>query len=272
MLETPFFFASGQHQLFGVFHDPGAAPTARLPFVFCHPFGEEKLWAHRVFVTFARALAQRGHPVLRFDYAGNGDSGGDFRDSTVVTALADIGCAVDVLKERCGAPTVGLLGLRLGATLANHLAGRRSDVSALILWAPVVQGERYMQELLRINLTTQMAVFKQIRADRAQLVQSLRDGQPVNVDGYEVMWPMYEQVAALTLEGACGPAAGRRLIVQVERAAGAPPSRELEALAAGASGTTLEIVQEEPFWKEILRFYETAPELFARTQAWLERP
>ena len=45
-------------------------------FVFCHPLTEEKLWTHRVFVTFARELAAAGHTVLRFDYRGNGDSDG----------------------------------------------------------------------------------------------------------------------------------------------------------------------------------------------------
>ena len=44
--------------------------------VFCHPFGEEKLWTHRVFVTFARRLAAAGHAVLRFDHRANGEQMG----------------------------------------------------------------------------------------------------------------------------------------------------------------------------------------------------
>ena len=55
MTETPFYFANGSHSLFGVLHEPEAAPV-NAGFVFCHPFGEEKLWSHRVYVTFARAL------------------------------------------------------------------------------------------------------------------------------------------------------------------------------------------------------------------------
>src|SRR5262245_18163177 len=79
--ETPFYFGRESSPLFGVFHAP--ARTTCLPaFVFCHPFAEEKLWTHRVFVSFARRLAAEGYPVLRFDYMGNGDSAGDFRDSS----------------------------------------------------------------------------------------------------------------------------------------------------------------------------------------------
>ena len=55
--ETPFFFPSGKHSLFGILHQPAAA-TCLPAFVFCHPFGEEKLWTHRVFVSFARRLAR----------------------------------------------------------------------------------------------------------------------------------------------------------------------------------------------------------------------
>src|SRR5687768_18149474 len=92
MNETPLFFNRGPWQLFGVYHAPHNGSTAT-PFVFCHPFGEEKLWAHRVYVGFARELARRGHPVLRFDYAGNGDSSGTFDESSIETALADIDAA-----------------------------------------------------------------------------------------------------------------------------------------------------------------------------------
>lgn len=160
MIETPFFFPGPAASLFGVFHESSSDQPARQPFVFCHPFGEEKLWAHRVFVTFARQLAAAGHPVLRFDYMANGDSDGEFPDFSVRTALADIGCAIDLVRARTSASRVGVLGLRLGATFAARTAAERTDVSTLVLWAPIVDGSRYMQELLRVNLTTQMAVIR----------------------------------------------------------------------------------------------------------------
>ena len=69
MKETPTFIPHLEDRLFGMLHEPEGR-TSRTPFVFCHPFAEEKLWTQRVYVSFARRLAREGHPVLRFDYRG----------------------------------------------------------------------------------------------------------------------------------------------------------------------------------------------------------
>jgi exosortase A-associated hydrolase 2 len=268
MQETPFFFDRGPWQLFGVYHEPRGA-RSKLPFVFCHPFGEEKLWAHRVFVSFARELARRGHAVLRFDYGGNGDSGGTFADSSVDSAVADIDAAIVALKARVGCARVGLLGLRLGASLAFRVAARRDDVESLVLWAPVVDGSRYIQELLRINLATQMTVYGEVREDREDLVRRLETGDTVNVDGYEMSRDMSRQLSALSL-GADGNRPGApMLLVQIERAPHAKAARDLEALRSHVAAADLQIVQEEPFWKEIQWFYDRAPNLFRNTLSWL---
>jgi exosortase A-associated hydrolase 2 len=271
MKETPFYFGGGPPSLFGVLHEPAAAPTS--VFVFCHPFGEEKLWAHRVFVWFARALSSEGHAVLRFDYAGNGDSEGDFSQSSLTTACADVSRAITEARRRTGATQVNLLGLRLGATVASLVAEEESaGVDRLVLWAPVVDGARYMQELLRINLTTQMSVYGEVRRDRTALVESFERGNTVNVDGYEVSFPLYSQVSAISL--AAGPKrhAGPCLIVHVDRNAGSE-SAELRALAATYLRATVAVAQEDPFWKEIARSYQRpASNLFKATLDWLALP
>lgn len=273
MREEPFFFPDQTGRLFGVHHHGLAGPAGgpRLPFVFCHPFGEEKLWTHRVFVTFARALARRGHPVLRFDYRGNGDSSGDFAASSITTALDDLAIAIDTVKAAAGAPAVGLLGLRLGASLAAVAAESRADVSRLVLWAPIVDGARYAQDLLRINITTQLAVYREVRQDRAALVEAMKQGQTANIDGYEVGFAMYDELSRLSLKGGPATFAHPTLVAQLDRAPQAPAQAELSALAARYAAGTHVQVQEEPFWKEIERFYDTAPNLFAATLEWMDR-
>ena len=270
MHEAPFFFPDGTGHLFGVHHE-ASGPDPQLPFVFCHPFGEEKLWTHRVFVTFARALAGRGHPVLRFDYRGNGDSRGTFAESSIATALHDLDVAIETVKVRTGASEVGLVGLRLGATLAATAADARPDVSRLVLWSPIVDGARYAQDLLRINVTTQLAVYREVRQDRVALVEAMRQGQTANVDGYEVGIAMYEGLTKLSLKGDPAAFAGPTMIVQLDRTTQAAAQPELTALAARYRAATLVQAQEEPFWKEIDRFYDTAPNLFAVTLDWMSR-
>ena len=269
MTETPFYFPRGDLSLFGVLHE-AAETGAKMPLVFSHPFAEEKLWTHRVFVSFARELARRGHTVLRFDQTGNGDSEGQFSEFCVDTALGDLECAIDRVKHLTGSREVGLLGLRFGATLAALVVEQRDDVRALVLWAPVVDGERYAQDLLRVNLATQMAVYKEIRQDRAALVQSMREGRTVNVDGYALAYNHYEQLTAIALAKTPKRFGSPALIVHIDRVAGARRPAELQELVGHYADGTLLTVQEEPFWKEIPRFYETAPNLFATTLSWLE--
>ena len=270
MGETPFYFPNGGYSLFGVLHEP-AADSDHPAFVFCHPFGEEKLWAHRVFVGFARALAARGYPVLRFDSMGSGDSHGRFQDASLTTALADVRAAIEEVRRRTRRHRVSLLGLRFGATLASLVAEEVSDLDRLVLWAPIIDGARYMQDLLRINLTTQMAVYREIRRDREALVAAMRSGETVNVDGYEMGLAMFDSVSALKLAANPKRCIAPCLITQLDRQL-ARPAPELVQLASGYANVTFNLVQEEPFWREIARFYDRAPLLDAETLRWLEGP
>lgn len=267
MSERPFFFGNGDYQLFGVLHAPDHGPVSKQAFVFCHPLAEEKLWTHRVFVSFARRLAARGHAVLRFDYMGNGDSDGDFAQSSLATMTSDVVAAMQTLRAETGSEQVGLIGLRMGATVAS-LVAEETNVAALVLWSPIVDGSRYMQEILRVNLTTQMAVFKTIRHDRLALAAAMEQGATVNADGYELAFPLYSQVSSVSLASAPKHHERRCLVVQIDRAPSSP-NQELEKLVKAYPNATMEMAIEEPFWKEIRRWYAGAPALFETTDRWL---
>jgi uncharacterized protein len=266
--ETPFFLDNAGVQLYAVAHDPAGAASGEV-FVFCHPLAEEKLWTHRVFVGYARQLAAAGVAVLRVDLRGNGDSDGDFSQASVGTAVADIRAAIDHARSRWAAARVHLLGLRFGATLAAVVAEQSDDVDRLVLWSPITDGERYVQELLRTNLATQTAVYREVRYDRTELVEQMRNGATVNVDGYAMAYPMYEESARLKLATGHKVHAGRCLIVQIDRQPGRP-APDLQQLASTYADATLTFAQEEPFWKEIQKSYlRAAPNLFAVTTEWL---
>lgn len=269
MNETPFFFDGNGYRLFGVLHE-ALGPAKKEGFVFCAPFAEEKLWTHRVFVSFARLLAEKGYPVLRFDYMGNGDSEGDFEECSVKTMVADIHCAIRTLLQRVlELESVGLLGLRFGATLALLTAGDENDVNKLILWEPVFDGSAYMKEMLRINLATQTSVYKEIRHPTDALIKAMREGKTANVDGYDMSWPLYGQSVEITLPGKkmsfCGPV----LVVGINRRQ-QQANKSFAALAGSMPNCYLEQVVEEPFWKEIKQYYGKAASLFDVTIKWLQ--
>jgi exosortase A-associated hydrolase 2 len=278
-MEEPFIFRRGDVPLFGMLHTPAGTP--RLGFVTCHPFAEEKLWSHRVFVSTARALAQAGHAVLRFDFTGAGDSAGDTSQASLDFYLQDLTAAIGELERRVpGLERIGLIGLRLGASVAALLAERAAEderlarlrAAPLILWDPVVDGEAHFQELLRINLSTQLAVYGKVRETRDQLQERIRAGETVNVDGYEIGKPLFESCALpklLTAEPKrhAGPA----LVVQVAANEKTPERADLAALAGAYRAGTAARAIEHPFWREIKPFYGRAANLQRATQEWLEK-
>lgn len=268
--EQPLFFESGRASLFGILHTPPQTSN-RQGIVFCHPFMEEKLWAHRVFVSFARKLAMLGYTILRFDYFGHGDSEGDFEQSTVKTRLTDIHAAIEFLKSSCpDLEFINLLGLRFGATLAGIVASERKDIAKLMLWEPVINGSNYMQEILRSNLTTQLAIHGKVMINREQLIETMKAGNTVNIEGYEMTYELFLQGSNIQLCEYSHSYDGRVLIIQIGKA-GQPLRKELQECLAGYTNGELDQVVEEPFWREIKKNYSDARDLTARTLDWLSK-
>ena len=256
--EYRFLDLDGEHVFCGL-HRP-AQPASRAV-VMCHPLGEEKLWSHRVFVSFARELAAAGVAVLRFDFRGEGDSDREFQETDLETRIQDACLAVDALRElNPSTAEVTLLGLRLGASVATAAAARRSDVARLVLWDPVVDGAAYMQGVLRLNLMYQMAIHRRVIENREALVERLVKGETVNIEGYEVAEPLYAQVTEFRLNEVLARFSGSTVIVQINPGE-APVKPEFASLADGNPRCRVELVSEEPFWREITTLYQRAPNL-----------
>lgn len=278
-VERPFFFARRDTRLFGMLHEP-ATPGARLGFVLSHPFAEEKLWSHRVLVTFARALAARGHPVLRFDYAGAGDSAGETAGTSLASHLDDLRAAVGTLETKVpDLERIGLVGLRLGATFAALLAEEAASGGAssalrdapLVLWDPVVDGAAYLQDVLRANLSAQLASHGRVIETREVMIQRIAEGGVVNVDGYEIAKPLFESIGVSPLLRTEGlQHRGPTLVVAIA-APGKPPKPHpvLDALAAAYRVGERRSVEEHQFWREIKQFYGRASGLQETTLEWL---
>jgi pimeloyl-ACP methyl ester carboxylesterase len=147
----PFQFGSSKNPIFGMYHAPTTSKPSAAGVVICQPLGHEYIRAHRTLRNLAVRLSASGLHVLRFDYFGCGDSAGDGRDGSLDQWRENIGEAIDELKDMSGVARVSLVGVRFGATLAVLAGTGRNDLDAEVLWDPVAQGSRYVEELLEIQ-------------------------------------------------------------------------------------------------------------------------
>lgn len=137
--ETASFACEGE-RLTGILSQPGTPAQTGVIVVVGGP--QYRVGSHRQFVLLARALAEAGFAVLRFDYRGMGDSEGQPRQFEAVSA--DIAAAIDALQERVASlQQVVLWGLCDGASAALLYCFESSDprVSGLCLLNPWVRSE-----------------------------------------------------------------------------------------------------------------------------------
>lgn len=88
----------------------------------------------------ANGLAEAGYGVLRFDFTGIGESGGEFVETTVSTRVDDVNRAARALIERGYGPC-GLVGHSLGGASALLAVGRLHTVrSVAVVGAPSEPG------------------------------------------------------------------------------------------------------------------------------------
>jgi alpha-beta hydrolase superfamily lysophospholipase len=145
---TPIVFGRSPRDLFAFFHPARGARVRDTAVVLCNPLGHDVMCVHRTYWQLADRLASAGFPAFRFDYEGTGDSSGHPEAPGRVRAWRDnIQDAADEARALSGAAKLALFGVRFGGTLAALAARERSDVDALVLWAPPLTGKAWVREL-----------------------------------------------------------------------------------------------------------------------------
>ncbi len=233
---NPFFFGSSKSPLYGVYHPPRAGSGPGKAILTCYPMGAEYMRAHRAFRQLTTLLVKSGAHVLRFDYFGTGDSAGDGADASIGRWVEDIGTAIDELKEMAQVQRVTLVGLRLGGTLAALAADGRSDVEQVILWDPIVRGERYAQELV----------------DKHRAEQAARRGRPdagtAGVHGFPVTAALQAELRQIDLLN--WPGAGVSRIDVVTSSAQADAEALVAQLRARAARVAGQVCPSNGKWDE----------------------
>jgi len=114
--------------------------------VLCPTMGLESAYSARALRDLAHRLARSGWAALRVDYTGTGDSAGTWTDAGLVAEWQrGIRGAIDYARQ-LGAPRIGVVGLRVGATLAAAELAVGGGVDDVVLWDPCATGRAFLRE------------------------------------------------------------------------------------------------------------------------------
>ncbi|MCC7487775.1 MAG: hydrolase 2, exosortase A system-associated [Burkholderiales bacterium] len=222
--------------------------------VYVHPFAEEMNKSRRMAALQARRLAAAGRAVLQIDLLGCGDSAGESGEGRWDAWRGDVTSAVGWLRARVPGP-VSLWGLRLGATLAADVArDAQRDIDELLLWQPVVNGEQFLTQFLRLQLAGEMIASGAARSGVADLRAALAAAGSLEVAGYDLDARLAAAIDGVRLADFT-PAARRVHWLEVAASAGPEPApasrRVLDAWRARGLDVRAVAVSGDPFWTTV---------------------
>jgi uncharacterized protein len=199
-------FGAPSQRLIGMFHAPSPAATRRHGVLICPAFGQEAIRAHRVVRVLAERLARNGHPVLRFDYFGTGDSMGDDEQGDIVAWTRDVLGADQQLRQLGGVDATVWVGMRLGAAIALQAAAAAPDgPGRLVLWDAVLDGPRYLEELREKHVATLEKAFSLMPRPHPRRLMREAGRYRDEAIGFALSTTLREQLAAMTAEAFVWP-------------------------------------------------------------------
>jgi pimeloyl-ACP methyl ester carboxylesterase len=221
-----FLFGTSKRRLFGIYDAAVDSTGARRAAILCYPWAAEYTYAHRTMRQLALKLSSIGFHILRFDYYGTGDSGGDSTDIDLLGWQADLETAIEELTEITGLTKVTLIGMRLGAVVAAGVASRlRNVVEAVVLWDPIMSGPEYLKQL---GIVT-------------------NDGPPFDVQGFSVTERWLRDLTKLDLVSLISRSQSRTLVIVTERS---PSHGQLIPIVAGKRTISIEHLADVHPWLE----------------------
>lgn len=138
------FLPFNDKQIF-VNHSLSARGKAQRAAILFYPFGQEYMRSHKAFRQLANLLTRKNFDVYRFDYPGTGDSSG-FAEDSLFSDYVESGHALIHFVKQKSYEQVHLVGLRLGALVGAQCFSRHPELSHLVLWDPIIDGEAFFND------------------------------------------------------------------------------------------------------------------------------
>lgn len=263
----PFFLAGTAGGLFAIYFPEGAEVERRRAVLHCPAFAEEMNKSRKMVAWQARAFAERGVAAMILDLYGTGDSQGDFGEARWDIWISDLKAGIDWLRGR-GYMQIWLWGLRGGCLLASDVASLPSaDITKLIFWQPVLRGDVWLSQFLRLRMVATM-MGKDERETERSLRATLAEGTPLEVAGYFMNPQLAQSLSRTSLVELAEtlPKAIDWLEVSPMAAGRLAPAsgNVVERLEQGRKHVRVSAVSGDAFWatQEIT----VVPELIKRTQ------
>lgn len=158
---------------------PSAKTVLLLPSIF-----EEMNLCRAVLAKQAQFLNQHGVDVYCLDYFGCGDSQGEIIDANAEIWQQNIVDTVGWLKQN-GVSSLSLWGMRFGALLGTQsliAIQQILPVEQMIWWKPVVKGQQFMTQFLRLKQASSMMQGEQ----KIKWREHILEGNVTEVAGYEI--------------------------------------------------------------------------------------
>lgn len=140
----PFYF--GQHdELLGIYH-PAAAVPRNHAVIIAGPLLNEYMRAHFALRQISIKLARDGFDVLRFDYAGMGNSTMSPESVSPGEWADNISVATRELVDISGSSSASIVAVRFAANLAATLT-EETDINRFVMWDPILVGGHWVELL-----------------------------------------------------------------------------------------------------------------------------
>jgi exosortase A-associated hydrolase 2 len=266
-MAEPFYLKASVGERFCLYHSPDSATEIRGALVYVHPFAEEMNKSRRMAALQARAFAKAGFAVLQIDLFGCGDSSGDFAEARWEIWKDDVLAATTWLEARTGMVAT-LWGLRLGALLALDLAANSTHhFHGLLLWQPVINGEQFLTQFLRMRLASDIIGKGGEQSGGTQEMRKLMAaGESLEIAGYELapaLAASVDSLKATDLVVTSMPIHWFELVAESGRPLPPAAARVADAWEARSVDLHRHLVPGKPFWSS--QEIEECPALLLET-------
>ena len=233
--------------LYAAYHPAApAGPDSRaLPVLIIPPLFEERKSAYAALRRLAIRLSENGHAVMRFDYRGSGESGGESRTRRWEHMAQDVATARKTLARLAGKRDAALLGLRLGATLALQETIRAGG-EAVVALAPVIKGAAQVRLWkMRSKIRAELTAPGGEKIKNAGLAPEILD-----FDGFEVSQLFFNDAASIDLVRDLSALSCSGLNVQISHRSDAA-AETTELINMLGRRAKLEVMRMDPFWDKL---------------------